>query len=129
MKKFVSFFKRNPNLTREQFRQYYEESHARLFDAYLTHPGVERYVRRYLSPATDSISGVVREADFDVVMEVWLSDANFYQTYNQAFKDLVKADEEKLFSRDHMYFHTVEEVDTDLAELRRNHQPVMPPVS
>lgn len=118
MIKVLSFFKRNPRLTHEEFRNYYETKHSKLFEKYLAMPGIERYFRRYLTPVSDSITGEVRDTGFDVVMEVWLSDPSWYDNFDQDFRDFIAEDEEILFDRKNMYFHMVEEFETDILAIR-----------
>lgn len=121
MIKVLSFFKRNPKLTHEEFREYYETKHSKLFEKYLAIPGIERYFRRYLKPVPDSITGEIRDTGFDVVMEVWLSDPAWYDNFDQEFRDFIAEDEEILFDRKNMYFHMVDEFETDIPKLREEY--------
>jgi hypothetical protein len=119
--KVVGLFKKKDGLSTEQFRDYYENVHSRLFSEHLAVPGVARYTRRYLEPIPDSITGNVRHAGFDVIMEVWC-DEDWYRSYfvdqpPAAFRALVAEDEERLFDRDQMYVYVVHEHDTDLSQL------------
>ena len=119
MIKVVCLFKRKAGLSHEEFRTYYENNHVKLFEDHLKQPGIERYVRRYLTPVADSISGQTRDSGFDVIMEVWISDPALFDAFyggslDTAFREVVAADEAKFFDRDHMYIHTVDEVDTPL---------------
>jgi len=119
--KVVSLFKKKDGLSDEEFRDYYENTHSKLFDEFLSVPGVERYTRRYLTPSPDSISGKVRHCGFDVIMEVWC-DEEWYDTYfvkqpPEEFRALIAEDEARLFDRDHMFTCVVEEYDTDLSKL------------
>jgi hypothetical protein len=121
MIKVVSLFKKKDGLSDEEFRDYYENHHSKLFDDYLKLPGVHRYTRRYLRPVSDAISGQVRSSGFDVIMEVWC-DEQWYESFYKGqlpaeFLAGVAADEEKLFDRDQMFIYTVDEHDTDLSAL------------
>lgn len=121
MIKRISFFKRRAGMTHEEFREYYETKHVKVFEKHLARPGIEYYARRYLSPVPDSITGAVRETGFDVVMEVWLSDPNWYDPFDEEFLKIVAEDEERLFDREHMYFYTVDECETDLQKIREKY--------
>lgn len=106
-------------MTHEEFREYYETKHMAVFERHLARPGIERAVRRYLAPVPDSITGAVRDSGFDVVTEVWLSDPNWFDQFDEEFLKVVAADEEQLFDREQMYFHTVDECETDLQTIRK----------
>ena len=124
MIKVVSLFRRKPGLTHEEFRDYYENEHVKLFKKYFEQPGVERYVRRYLTPIEDSIAGEYRNAGFDVITEVWLSDPAIYESLYKSenidpeFQAFIAADEEKFLDRQHMYAHVVEEFEADYVRSR-----------
>ena len=45
MVKVVGLFKRKPGLSMEEFKDYYENHHIKLFDEQVSHPGVLRYGR------------------------------------------------------------------------------------
>lgn len=57
MIKFVALFRKKDGLSTEASRAYYENERAKLFARVLEMPGVERYVRRYLTPLKDAIWG------------------------------------------------------------------------
>ena len=121
MIKVIGMFKKNPELSDEEFRDYYENKHIPLFYDYMRKPGVDRWVRRYLKPIAPPITGEVVDAGFDVVVEVWC-DEQFYQSFfvdpmPAAFRAQIVADEVKLFDRDQMFMYVVDEHDTDLAAL------------
>lgn len=119
MIKVVALFGKKDGLSSEEFRDHYENRHARLFAQVLEMPGVERYVRRYLTPLKDVISGETPSSGFDVIMEIWFSSRDTFETYygtpqDPAFLNRIAADEEKLFDRNRMFLHTVEEIDSEI---------------
>lgn len=119
MIKVVMFFKRREGLSAEEFRDYYETKHVKLFDGLRETAGVERYIRRYLTPIADPIAGIVRPSGFDVVMELWFSTREVFETHfkgtqDPKFRAIVEADEARLFDRSQIYANIVDEVDTDL---------------
>ena len=115
MIKVVALFKKKEGLSPEEFKNHYEQHHARLYDWVISLPGVERYVRRYLTPLRDAVSGETRSSGFDVVMEVWFSNEGTFQSYfagdmfDSKFLKAITEDEERLFDRSRMFLHTVEE--------------------
>lgn len=119
MIKVVCLFKKRDDLSAEEFRDYYENHHVKIFAELLQHPGIERYVRRYLTPIADPTTGVVHSAGFDVIMELWISDRELFETQFQSaqdtdFRALVAEDEARLFDRAQMYSYVVDEVESEL---------------
>jgi hypothetical protein len=97
MKKIVCLLKRREGLSFEAFKDYYENNHTKIFTEFLQTPGGE----------------ALRAALSDTVVqsrEVWFDNEQLYQgfvggTMDPKFRDLVIADEEKLFDRSQMFFH------------------------
>ncbi len=118
--KVVMFFRRKEGLTHEEFKDYYENSHTVLFEKYLELHGIERYVRRYLEPMPDAVTGATRPSGFDAITEVWISDRELFESfrtgnlYPDEFRERIAADEAELFDRESIFFATVEEHDSDL---------------
>ena len=104
----MGLFKRKPGLSMAQFKDYYENHHIKLFDEHVAHPGVLRYARRYLEPFEGLASplAISKSGGYDVIMEVWYSDKEFFDSFkgqsNPDFSEIVKKDEENLFDRDSM---------------------------
>lgn len=67
--KQVSVMKRHPDLTMEQFIELYESRHAKFGEVLFKN--AKRYVRRYVQPMRNPLTGKVEELDFDVIMEIW----------------------------------------------------------
>jgi hypothetical protein len=117
MLKQVFLLKRRPGMTLEEFKDYYENHHAKLGEAFLT--TARRYVRRYVKPQKNPLTGQVIELDFDVVMEIWWDSK---EACNEAMKKAVAdgfyklayEDEERLFDTHDNRVFTVEEYDSDL---------------
>ena len=105
MVKVVGLFKRKPGLSMEEFKDYYENHHIKLFDEQVSHPGVLRYARRYLEPFAGLALPLAtqKSGGYDVIMEVWYSDKELFDSFkgqsNPDFSEIVKKDEEKLFDR------------------------------
>ncbi len=76
--KVLIFLKRRPGMTVEAFRTYYEEVHATLCAKYAT--GTRRYLRRYVEPLPQPLTGASEEMDFDVITELWFDDRAIFDT-------------------------------------------------
>jgi hypothetical protein len=110
--KLLLLLKRRRGMSREAFRDYYENRHVPLAMKYMTGP--TRYVRRYLEP-----SPAMPEPDFDVVTELWFADRETLDMVVLAMaKNLmppdVIADEEMLFDRAASRAYAVSECETEL---------------
>ena len=107
-------------MTREKFRDFYENNHDKLFVKYLSHPGIVRYVRRYVTPIPDAITGEIHDTGFDSLTEVWLNDRELYEAWTSGammgedFRAFVAKEEEHPFDRDQIHVCVVEEVDSVL---------------
>lgn len=122
MYKILIFTKRRPGISREAFRDYYENRHVPLCLKYSQ--GVRRYIRRYVQTLTDPATGEPKELDFDAVTELWFDDrATFDAVLAHAgtgiLPDDVIADEERLFDRSKGQFTWVVECETDMEAATR----------
>ena len=119
--KILLFLKRKPNMSMEDFRDYYENVHARLGEKYSQ--GLTRYVRRYLEPMPNPETGEDGELPYDVITELWFGDE---QVFNAMVKylsttvlpDEVVEDEKNLFNRSQIRMATVIECDSDLKSIQ-----------
>ena len=116
--KILLFMKRKPGMTMEAFRDYYENHHVPLA---LGHGGgLDRYVRRYLTPLPQAESGTCEELPYDVVTELWFEDEGVFKATVEYLSTSVMApevvaDEENLFHRPTMRMALVTECETDFA--------------
>ena len=118
MLKVIGFLKRKPGMTVEDFRDYYESHHRVIGEKYLRDHAV-KYMRRYLTPFADPLSGNQAEQPCDVVMEIWYRDR---AAYDAAMANFVRPDvaaeiaedEEKLFDRKYNRFFFVDECESVL---------------
>lgn len=104
--KVLLFLKRRPGMSVEAFRDYYENTHAKLGEKYAR--GLLRYVRRYLDP----VGG--EELPFDVITELWLNDRATAEAIAQRTAENqpppeVLEDEKLLFDRSKLRVATVVE--------------------
>ncbi len=111
--KILIFLKRRPGMSVPAFREYYENTHARLCEKYAV--GLKRYFRRYLDPLPTP--GATEELPFDVITELWFENRSVFEamkafTVRGELPADVLADEERLFDRPKSRFVMVEECDS-----------------
>jgi uncharacterized protein (TIGR02118 family) len=99
--KLVFLLKRKPGMSLEEFRDYYENNHRKLAEQAM--PGALRYVRRYVTPEPNPITGEAIELPFDVVMELWWPNRAAWDELQASIADsdigrAIYEDEENLFS-------------------------------
>ena len=117
MLKQVVLLKRRDGMSMDEFIDYYENHHAKMAERYM--PLARRYLRRYVRPEKNPITGEIVELDFDVVMEIWWSTRqDFEETMKQIGKGeahrLFYDDEEKLFNSHNNRVFTVDEHESDM---------------
>jgi uncharacterized protein (TIGR02118 family) len=86
---------RRPDLSHEQFVEYWRDVHAQLFSS---QPVVKQHVRRYVQSRTiPNPPNGVRLADYDGIAQVWFDDMNgFHGVFSsQNYRDVIKVDEQK----------------------------------
>ena len=73
MLKQVCFFRKRPDMSMEAFLDYYENQHSKLGQKIgkPSIPNAVRYVRRYLTPAKNPVTGKIHDSGFDCIMEIW----------------------------------------------------------
>ncbi len=114
MIKVVTLLFKRPDLSTEEFRDYYESHHRFLGEKYLS-PHALKYIRRYPILAGDG----AETPGFDVMMEVWFDN---YYSMEAAMADMsteaaqreLAEDEEQLFDRDRTQSFIVDECESDL---------------
>lgn len=112
MLKCIALLKKRPDLSREQFIDYYENRHAVLIRELL--PQIVHYTRRYVEPDGAYLYPAIDQLDFDVVTELTFADRANYDAFaaKAAEADIAKRiadDEENLFDRDYSRMFIVEE--------------------
>jgi hypothetical protein len=115
--KILLFMKRRPGMTFEAFRDYYENHHVPLCLKYTS--GVNRYLRRFLTPQPNPETGATQELQFDVITELWFEDeATFRGTVQylatSIMPDEIVEDEKRLFDRALTRMATVVECESTL---------------
>ena len=103
--KQVCFFKKRPDLTLEQFKDYYENGHSKLAKRigapFL--PGAVRYVRRYITVEKNPITSEVINPGYDCVMEIWWNNREDFDqamlgVHDPKFLQQRMDDEKRLFA-------------------------------
>jgi hypothetical protein len=120
MIKQLVFLKKRADLTMEQFIDYYENQHSQLakkIGAPPPLPNAQRYVRRYVHPEPNPLTGEVIHPGYDCIMEIWWNSRADFETSmkalgNTEFLDKRKQDELKLFASNSNPVVTVEEFDS-----------------
>ena len=115
--KILLFMKRRPGMSFEAFKDYYENHHAPLCAKYTS--GVNRYLRRFLTPHRNPETGATEELQFDVITELWFKDEAIFRGTVQylatsIMPDEIVADEKQLFDRAKTRMATIVECESTL---------------
>ena len=118
MFKMVMMMKRRPGMTKDEFIDYYETTHAKLGVKYMS-KFATKYIRRFLHTFPDPVTGQLIEGDYDVLMELWYPDR---ATFDAAMASIqqssaaaeIAEDEEKVFDRPKHRIYFVEEHESQL---------------
>lgn len=115
--KILCFLKKRPDLTRAEFKKYYEERHAPLIEKLL--PFYQEYRRNFIADVQDYQTGHVRNnveetPPFDVMTELTFESREMYEKLVGALSDpsigdVIAEDETHLFDRESMKIYIVEE--------------------
>jgi hypothetical protein len=93
-------------MTMDAFMDYYENQHSQLskrMGRAPSLPGAQRYVRRYLKPEKNPVTGTVIDPGFDCIMEIWWNSREDFENSQKVISDperlpAIKEDEEHLFA-------------------------------
>lgn len=117
MIKQVVFLRKRPELSMEQFMDYYETQHTQLskrMGAKPALPNAQRYVRRYLTREKNPLTGEIIDPGYDCIMEIWWNTREDFEAAmrglsNPEFLQARLEDERKLFATNSNPVCTVEE--------------------
>ena len=106
MLKQICFFRKRPDMTMDEFMDYYENQHSQLakkMGAKPAIPNAVRYVRRYLVPEKNPVTGQIHDPGYDCIMEIWWNSREDFERSQAIISDperlpMTRADEEKLFA-------------------------------
>ncbi len=122
MIKQVVFLKKRDDISMEEFMDYYENQHSQLAKKMGTKPSLpnaQRYVRRYVTPVPNPLTGEVIYPGYDCIMEIWWNRREDFESAmkglsDPAMLDIRKADELKLFASNSNPVVIVEEFDSPM---------------
>jgi hypothetical protein len=106
MLKQICFFRKREDMTMDEFMDYYENQHSQLAKKSGAKPAIPnavRYVRRYLQPERNPITGEVHDSGYDCLMEIWWNSREDFENSQRIISDpermpMTKADEANLFA-------------------------------
>ena len=104
--KQICFFRRRPDMTVDEFMDYYETQHSTLSQRLGRSPSIPnavRYVRRYLTPEKNPVTGEVIDPGFDCLMEIWWNSREDFENSQRLIAspdrlESIKDDETRLFA-------------------------------
>jgi hypothetical protein len=106
MFKQICFFRKRPDMSMDEFMDYYEHQHSQLSKRMGRSPSIPnaaRYVRRYLQPEKNPVTGEIHDPGFDCIMEIWWNSREDFE-HSQAIigspdrLGAIMEDEKKLFA-------------------------------
>jgi hypothetical protein len=120
MIKQVVFLRKRPDISMDEFLDYYENQHSQLskkMGAKPSLPNAQRYVRRYITPEKNPLTGEVIDCGYDCIMEIWWNSRKDFEAAMKGLSDpamleIRMADERKLFASNNNPVCTVEEHDS-----------------
>lgn len=106
MFKQICFFRKRADMSAEAFMDYYENQHSQLSKRMGRAPSIPnalRYVRRYLTPERNPVTGEVIDPGFDCLMEIWWNSREDFENSQKIIGDpnrlpAIREDELKLFA-------------------------------
>jgi hypothetical protein len=106
MFKQICFFRKRPDMTMNEFLDYYENQHSQLskrMGRAPSLPNAVRYVRRYLTPEKNPVTGKVIDPGFDCIMEIWWNSREDFENSQRVISSpdrlaSIKEDETHLFA-------------------------------
>jgi hypothetical protein len=119
MIKQVVFLKKRPDMTMNEFMDYYENQHSQMARRIgkPVMPAAQRYVRRYISPEKNPVTGEVIHPGYDCIMEIWWNNRDDFEASMKRISDPERLpytieDEKKLFATHSNPVCTVEEFES-----------------
>lgn len=122
MLKQICFFRKHPDMSVEEFMDYYENQHSQMAQKKGLAPAIPnaaRYVRRYLVPEKNPVTGEIHDPGFDCIMEIWWNSREDFERSQALIADPArlphtKADEARLFASHANPVCTVVEYDSPM---------------
>lgn len=136
MFKQICFFRKRPDLTMEEFIDYYENQHSQLQERIgkPSIPNAVRYIRRYLTPVRNPVTGQIHDPGYDCVMEIWWNSREDFEHSQRLVSDPARLpytleDEKKLFASHANPICAVEEYESPVGPDGTIYEWVRAPVS
>ena len=122
MFKQICFFRKRPDMTMEEFLDYYENQHSQLSKRAgraPSLPNAQRYVRRYLKAEKNPVTGEVIDPGYDCIMEIWWNSREDFENSQRIISSpdrlpMIKEDETNLFASHSNPVCSVEEYDSPM---------------
>lgn len=104
--KQICFFKKRPDMSLDEFMDYYENQHSQLSKRMGRSPSIPnatRYVRRYLKPEKNPVTGEIHDPGYDCIMEIWWNSREDFENSQKIIAsperlEATMEDEAKLFA-------------------------------
>ena len=122
MFKQLCFFKKRPDMSLDEFMDYYENHHTQLSRKLGRSPSIPnavRYVRRYVQPEKNPVTGEVHDLGYDCIMEIWWNSREDFEHSQRLIASperlpATMEDERKLFASHDNPVVSVVEVDSPM---------------
>lgn len=122
MFKQIVFLRKRPDMSMDEFLDYYETRHSQLaqkMGAKPALPNAQRYVRRYLKMETNPVTGEVHDSGYDCLMEIWWNSRADFENSQRIISDperlpMTMEDEKQLFASHANPVCSVEEYDSPM---------------
>jgi hypothetical protein len=123
MFKQICMFKKRDDISMEDFIDYYENRHSKLAQQAGLKPALpnaRRYVRRYLHPEKNPVTGEIHDPGIHCIMEIWWDSREHFENSQKIISDPerlphTKADEAELFaSHENPIYSIIEEYDSPM---------------
>lgn len=106
MFKQICFFRKREDMTAAEFLDYYENQHSQLaarMGKKRAIAAASRYVRRYLVPERNPVTGEIHDPGYDCIMEIWWNSREDFEASQEVIRQPdrllhVIEDERNLFS-------------------------------
>lgn len=114
MHKLISFVRRKPGISKQEFKDYYENHHSKLGEEFLP-PYCVKYLRRYIEPIRHPMkTDQPPHPEFDCLVEFWFESEADCRAFEASVSDPEKtkhivADEENFVDRANSFRFLVED--------------------
>ena len=119
MFKAMGLMKRKAGMSMDDFTRHFETRHVKLAEPYYRDAAV-RYLRRYIQPMVNPLSGDTPEPEFDLLVEIWFPDQERWESAMSALArpeiaGALREDASRCLDGSKMLFFTVVEQESDFS--------------